>query len=288
MPQSQSLYRVILVDDEEFVRNSMASLIPWRKYGIAIVEASANAAGALHYLETHDAELMITDVVMPVMDGLELIRRVREQKPDMEIIVTSGYADFSYCQKALRLGCRDYLLKPVDRNALLRAVEACRNGSPAGPEGLLPPGPGSGGADEMPGALPGRTAQEPHSTTVNKLLKIIDEEFDREELSLKWISANRMYLNEDYLGKLFSREVRQKFNTYLINYRITFAMRLLAQSTDLLITDVARRSGFGANSQYFASTFKKATGYTPTEYRRMITGKVPRQEAESVYSDRTQ
>ncbi|MGI6107948.1 MAG: response regulator transcription factor [Lachnospiraceae bacterium] len=274
--EDSRIYRVIFVDDEEFVRDSITRQVPWKDYGIEIVESAANAAQALDYLGKHEADLMLTDIVMPVMDGLELIRRARAMKPSMEIIVMSGYADFSYCQRALRMGCRDYLLKPIDQNALLHAISECREhrfgtareNSPAADEKLAPEAAGS---LEAGLTAPARAVE--YSQTVKKLLKIIDDEFANPDLSLKWISANKMYLNEDYLGKVFSREVKQKFTTYLLNYRIRFAMKLLARSSDLLITDIAEKSGFGENSQYFASMFKKTTKFTPSEYRKMITGK---------------
>ena len=98
----------------------------------------------------------------------------------------------------------------------------------------------------------------------------MQEEISNEELSLKWISAQKLFLNENYLSKVFQKEVGQKFSAYLLDRRMMLAMEMLARDGDALILDVARAAGFGENSQYFSSSFKKYTGYTPTEYKKYI------------------
>ena len=79
-----------------------------------------------------------------------------------------------------------------------------------------------------------------------------------------------MYLNENYLSKLFQKEMHQRFSAYLLERRMLLAMRLMLHDPDVLIQTVARETGFGSNAQYFSIAFKKYTGYTPTDYRRML------------------
>ena len=121
------MYRVMVVDDEPIVRKAIADQIAWSKYQISVVKTAAHAVEALDYLRENDVELMLVDVRLPVMDGLELIRQVKQIKRDVEFVVISGYSDFTYAQQAMRLGVRDYILKPVDEASLLSAIKAGRD-----------------------------------------------------------------------------------------------------------------------------------------------------------------
>ena len=139
------VYKIMIVDDERIVRESIASQIAWETYGILVEKVAANAVEALEYLEKHTVDLMLVDIRMPVMDGIELLGRVRAAGRETACIILSGYADFSYAQEAMRFGARDYLLKPLEEAALvlvcrklyvqdLDAASVC----PAGEEALLP------------------------------------------------------------------------------------------------------------------------------------------------------
>ncbi|MGN1018815.1 MAG: response regulator [Aristaeellaceae bacterium] len=261
------VYRVMVVDDEPIVREAIASLIPWEKHQISIVKTAAHAVEALDYLRKNDVELMLVDVCLPVMDGLELIRQVRQMDRGIEFVVISGYSDFSYAQQAVRLGVRDYILKPVDEASLLAVLKAGRD---AWEQKRLMRQLQQGG---MSLPMPETTGARHHSPTVTRLLAIVEEEIANEQLSLKWISSEKMYLNENYLSKLFQKELHQRFSAYLLERRMLLAMRLMLHDPDILIQTVARETGFGNSAQYFSIAFKKYTGYTPTDYRRMLTSR---------------
>lgn len=260
-------YRVMIVDDEPIVRSAVAGQIPWEAHGIEITTA-ANAMEALELLKEQPVNLMFVDIRMPVMDGIALLKRVRENWSGIDFIILSGYAEFEYAQQAMRLGAKDYLLKPLDETTLLRTALNCmaawekqelsRNYPECSPAG-----------GRMPAAEQS-TLKGGYSRTVTKILQIVEEETANEELSLKWISARKMFLNENYLSKLFQKEVHQRFSAYLLERRMMLAMKLMNEDRDVLILDVARKTGFGDNSQYFSSTFKKYTGYTPSEYKKMM------------------
>lgn len=255
-------YQVMVVDDEPIMREAIATQVPWGEHGIALVKAAAHAMEAMEYLQEHEVHLILADIKMPVINGIELIQKVRELHPAIEFIVISGYADFSYAQQTLRLGARDYLLKPFNETVLLNAVIAAKDAWEERKLMATLQGSGVFGPEAPP------ADRSAYSKTVAQVLKIIDEEIGNRELSLKWISAERMFLNENYLCKRFQEEVKQRFSTYLYEHRMMLAMRLIAKSPDIQIQNVARETGFGDNSQYFSISFKKFTGYTPTEYRK--------------------
>ncbi|NQX59680.1 response regulator transcription factor [Paenibacillus qinlingensis] len=112
------MYKVLIVDDEIMIKRSLAKLIAESPYGFEVIGEADDGMEALALCEKLRPDLLITDISMPVMDGLELIREVRRRKWDMDTIIISGYDDFAYAQQALRQDVTDYLLKPLKEDQL--------------------------------------------------------------------------------------------------------------------------------------------------------------------------
>jgi len=116
--------KAILVDDEVFARKGLIGLIPWEKLGFEVAGEAEDGEDACALIEAVRPDVVITDIRMPVLDGLELIRKVRESGNDKtKFIIISGYGDFKYAQQAVRYGVADYLLKPIDENELSATLE---------------------------------------------------------------------------------------------------------------------------------------------------------------------
>ncbi|TDF97728.1 response regulator transcription factor [Paenibacillus piri] len=109
-----------------------------------------------------------------------------------------------------------------------------------------------------------------HCDIVEKMLKIIDSHLGNPELSLNGVANEMLYMNPDYLGKLFKKETGEKFSNYVMKARITKATELIDQKLDIKIFELAEQLGFGDNPQYFSQVFKKYTGTTPTDYMKTI------------------
>ncbi|MCR2806786.1 response regulator transcription factor [Paenibacillus soyae] len=105
------MIRVLIVDDDKLVRKGIASSMPWAAFGMEIVGEANNGENALKFMEANAVDLLMTDLSMPVMSGIELMRIVREQYPHVQIVVLSLHQDFEYVQEALRLGAIDYIAK---------------------------------------------------------------------------------------------------------------------------------------------------------------------------------
>ncbi len=116
--------KVMLVDDEPFILQGLSMLINWEKEGCVIVKTAANGMEAYEYLKEHQVDLVLADIKMPVMTGLELLKRIRNEKiSNAYFALLSGYADFSYAQEAIRYSCIDYILKPVAKDSLLELIQ---------------------------------------------------------------------------------------------------------------------------------------------------------------------
>ncbi|GAB6990733.1 response regulator [Paenibacillus pini] len=112
------MHQVLLIDDEPGAIKTLKYLLDWNEYGFQIAGEAANGKQALELLNSKDFSLVISDIKMPVMDGLELVKEIRKFSR-IPIIMMSGYAEFEYVKKCLEYGVKDYLLKPVDENEFL-------------------------------------------------------------------------------------------------------------------------------------------------------------------------
>lgn len=116
------MYQAVIVDDESFVVEGMKTAIDWSGFNFELCCCTTNPCDALTYLETHPADLLITDISMPQMDGIELIKKVREINPIISILVLSAYDNFDYVRSAMRQGAENYLLKPLDPDELTTSI----------------------------------------------------------------------------------------------------------------------------------------------------------------------
>lgn len=120
------LYRIILVDDEEEVRQSIIRKIDWKSAGFCVVGDAENGQEALEKVEALEPDLILTDIRMPYMDGLSLAERVRQKYPSVKIVIFSGYDDFEYAKQAIKLNVTEYILKPVnveELTAILKRIK---------------------------------------------------------------------------------------------------------------------------------------------------------------------
>lgn len=108
------LYSIILVDDEEEVRKSIIKKIEWQAAGFHVVGDAENGEDAMEKIEMLEPDVVLTDIRMPYMDGLQLAEKVRQRYPSMRVVIFSGYDDFEYAQRAIKLNVSEYILKPVN------------------------------------------------------------------------------------------------------------------------------------------------------------------------------
>ena len=107
-------YKVILVDDEEEVIDVMEAKIRWNELGFEVVGSATNGVKALELVEKLQPDVVLTDIKMPYMDGLELARRVRADYPNIYIMLCTGFDEFEYAKEAVHLEIKEYMLKPIN------------------------------------------------------------------------------------------------------------------------------------------------------------------------------
>ena len=122
------MLKVMLVDDEPYILQGLQVLIDWESGGFEIAALCHNGREALKYLKENTVDLIISDIKMPEMTGLELLETVKKEKiSDAEFVLLTGYDDFAYTQRAIRNGCLDYILKPVIEEELISVLQKVTN-----------------------------------------------------------------------------------------------------------------------------------------------------------------
>lgn len=116
------MLKLIIADDEKWVRTTIRSIIPFEKLDLTLSCEASNGIEALELCRQHEPDILLTDIMMPGLTGLELMKEVRSLLPDLKIVVISGYNDFEYAKTAVKYGITDYLLKPVDEKELTEAL----------------------------------------------------------------------------------------------------------------------------------------------------------------------
>lgn len=255
------MLKLIIADDEPAIRTAISTIIDWKSMQIELAGTCKNGPETLKMILAEKPDIVLTDIKMPGMSGLDLIARIAETDLVVEFIILTGYADFEYAKQAIKYRVSNYLLKPCNENQIMEAVQKAaaeitkrKRIKELIPEKLL-----------IRSDIHGR-----YKDYINHILDYVDAHFSDSDLSLKWIAANVLYMNEDYLSKEFFRQTGQKFTEYVTNLRITRAKALLSQGGCDSVSAVAEQVGFANNPQYFVQLFKNATGMTPRAYARQF------------------
>lgn len=120
------MLKVMIVDDEPKLRQGLQTLIPWESLDLTVTAAAANGKEALEMMEKEPPDIALVDIRMPLMDGLQLIRRLATSGHQVQCIILSGYADFEYVKQAIKYGVAGYLLKPVDIKEMTNTLKRVR------------------------------------------------------------------------------------------------------------------------------------------------------------------
>ena len=112
------MYKVMLADDENLILQGLENIIEWEELGLEIVNKASNGQEAIDKFKENPVDIVVTDINMPQVTGLELLKELKKINSDVKFIILSGYDDFSYAKKAIELGVENYILKPIDEEEL--------------------------------------------------------------------------------------------------------------------------------------------------------------------------
>lgn len=238
--------KLLIADDEDIIRNGIAKYIQLHTDRFDKIYLAANGQEAVDIIFRDKPDIMFLDVQMPLMDGIEVMQEAKRAGILPYTMILSGYDEFKYCQQALRLGAKEYLLKPVRSSDILQMVNRV--------------------ADELFGT-PEKVSGEPveEKNHLVELAKEYVEEHYYENL-MQTDVAQKVGISAGYLSTLFQKQLSKGFIDYLNEVRIEHACTYLQQNY-LKTYEIAYKVGF-KDEKYFSKVFKKIKGQSPSEYRK--------------------
>ncbi len=244
------MVKVVIADDEYFILKELEDIIEWQRYGCEIVGIAKNGKEAKELVIEKEADLLITDIKMPFMDGLHVIADLCELQITCDYILISGFSDFSYALKGIKFGVSDYLLKPIEEEELSKAVLKVVKRQ----EKLL--------------LSPDESLNLDMYTMNNRFIKKAYEYVEKNyasPFSLQDV-ADHLGISQSYLSKLFVYKVKMRFTQFVNLYRIRISEQYL-KATDKTIEEIAFLVGFN-DYKYYSQVFKQITGMTPKQYKQ--------------------
>lgn len=244
------MHTILLVDDERWVRTAIRKTIERTELPFQVSHECVNGLEALDWLKENTVDLVLADIRMPVMDGLQFIGQLRELRPSQKAVIVSGHDDFSYVRQALRMEALDYLLKPVEVEEMRDCLQKCLK------------------ANQLRSSQsePKPVVDVAELSPIEQVIRFIKDRLPG-EVTLKDAAA-AVHLNPSYLSQLFKQRMNQTFVDYVVQLRMDEAEKLLAH-TSLRISEISERLGY-ADLSYFSNTFKRLKGRSPSEYRKDV------------------
>lgn len=259
--------KLLIVDDEPLMRDAVQTLLEWRDYGIDAVFTACSAEEALSIHAEQNSDIIMTDIKMPGMDGLELVQKIRifdGSSSNTSIIIFSAYDDFTYAKRAMQFGVIDYLLKPLNydevRNTIerifLKSRQSKLNESEAANESV----------DAVNEELHEEIDKKPLKEVVRSTINYINTHYAK-NISLGDITG-LYHIDYCYMSKLFKKEAGMLFTEYVIKVRINKARELLS-NPDLKIYEIGEMVGY-KDLKHFRRVFREVAGVSPNDYRKNL------------------
>ncbi|MBE5968012.1 MAG: response regulator [Lachnospiraceae bacterium] len=247
------MFRVVIADDEITIRNGLKKLIESYDLDLHIIAAVEDGREAIEAIKEYRPEIILMDINMPFVNGLDVIAQARQIDKDSKIIIISGYDQFEYAQKALEFGVFCYLLKPIDYRSLKGIMEKAMEDY-------------SNRIWEKSILKEAETTQVSSKDIGNLVIQYLKENFSKNYLSLK-IVAEKFFVSQSYLTRIVKQKTELSFTDYLNKLRIHMAIKLLMdKEKTYTMKEISDMVGY--NSQhYFSRAFKNYTGVSPNQYR---------------------
>lgn len=257
------MYKLIIVEDEEIIRKGLVHTIDWLSMGFAVVGEGEDGKEGLRLINELKPDLVITDIRMPLMNGLEMLSLAKKENKFESIILTS-YGEFEYAKEAISIGVSDYILKPINESELFKLISRLKEK-----------------IDEVKfyESIKSCTSNKEEleftnlkiymdskntNTYVKYIINKIQEEYS-EKLSIEGL-AEELGVSSSYLSRKFKNETSYTFLDMLNKYRIQKAVEIMMKEKDKFrVYEIAEKVGFG-DYKHFCSVFKKYTNSTPKNF----------------------
>lgn len=242
-----NLKKILVVDDEKFIRTGISLILEDTfKEQVEVIQAK-NGKEAIEIIESREFDIIISDINMPFINGIDLIKEIRKSNQDVEVIVISGYDVFEYARQCMKYGVKNYLLKPINDEELIDIVSVSI-------------GKNKDVFEEEDNKL--------EDIYIEKAREYIETHYFK-DINMAVVS-NFVSLNYSYFSSLFNKHMGMNFSDYL-NYIRIQKSKVLLKNIDYKIHEISEMVGY-KNSKHFTKNFKKFEKRTPMEFRLLKKG----------------
>jgi YesN/AraC family two-component response regulator len=252
----KKVFTVVVVEDERLIAKNIAKNIELVNPNFHVISIQTNGEDALAYIKEHAPNVIFTDIMMPVMDGIELVKHISEYNNYIKCVILSGHDDFSYAKSAIDYGVFAYLLKPINLEELAPILKKLEFSFLASYDEFF--------SDQN---TPTYSSEE-----IAALIKTYIEQNYHKPIDLN-IIANHFLFSPSYLTKIFVKHTHITPSKFIMNYRINIAKQLLTDNS-LAINTVSNMVGY-SDSYHFSKIFKQIVGVSPTSYREKLAKVLP-------------
>lgn len=265
------MYRVVIVEDSKLLRMGLIHTLNWQGLDCTVVGSAGDGLEGLELICQTKPDIVITDIRIPGLNGLEMVEAAQKRGCSPAVIIVSGYDEFSYAQKAVKLGAVEYLVKPMEDEDTYRAIRsACARVDEQRKYQSL--------QEKLQNVEDSKikvfttyldSSDGIKSEYTQQAIRYIEEHY-ADDINVRSIAA-ALSISESHLSKVFKDTVHSTIGEYLTNYRINRACMLL-KDPQIRIYEVAVRCGYN-DQRYFSVIFKRIMGLTPNEFRSRSTKK---------------
>lgn len=247
------MYDVVLVDDDVIVIEFLKKVIPWQDYGFQVVANFQGSSDALIFMLENPYDVLITDIGMPKLNGIELIEKLKSSKINSYNVILSCHEEFTFAQQAIKLEAYDYILKEsMEESNIIDLLDRLKN--KIDQERFS-----SNQHLKVTQFLEMNTRNE----DVIKAQKYVQKHLG-EKISLTEV-AEHLHLNSSYFSRMYKKETGEGFIEYVTRVKMEKALELLDQSVKT-VEQIAYELGFESKS-YFLKTFKRFYGLSPKSFK---------------------
>ncbi|MGR3766313.1 response regulator transcription factor [Rossellomorea sp. NS-SX7] len=253
------MYTLLIVEDEDLIRRGIVQFVPFEQLCISEIYEASNGLEGLQLLQSHKIDLILLDINMPKMNGLDFAKKVKELQPLAKIAIITGYDYFDYAVTALKLGVDDYVMKPVSRKdvsaVLSKLVDKLKNEQVQAE------------VYETITSFQSKQSASEDNDLKKELSRLIEQNLSNPELSLSFLAGEAGF-SSGHMSGVFKRLFTVPFQEYVVTLRLERAKLLLLTSSKKMY-EIAEEVGFD-NQNYFSTAFKKKYGCSPLQYRERV------------------
>lgn len=256
---------LLIVNDEIIAAKGLMAGVDWKKYGINQVDLAFEAVSAKKKLTEQIFDILLCDIEMPGENGIELVRWIRQEKIEIEVIFLTCHADFEFAQEAIQLNCRNYILVPAAYDVVAENVHEVVLSIQKQRENYKKQLYGQMWISEKVQEQTLQTISHSPEQIVEKSEEYLTHHLSDPELSVSKL-ASTLYLNPDYLNRVFKRVKGKSIGSYIMEKRMEVAKELLADGK-LGAMKIAELVGYNTYSA-FVTAFKNYFGVSPSKYHK--------------------